>query len=74
MPERDDLQTLRQRAANVRHGEIIAAAEARGWAYVASRGKGSHGAITKAGYRPIIVPRKLKRAVVLSILRALEQR
>ena len=73
MPERDDLLVLRQRAANVRHGEIIAAAEARGWTHTATRGKGRHGALTRRGYRPIIVPRKLKRAVVLSIIRALEQ-
>ena len=73
MPEREDLQALRRRASNVRHGEIIAAAEARGWTYTARRGKGSHGALTKAGRRPIIVPRKMKRAIVLAILRALEQ-
>ena len=39
----------------------------------ASRGKGSHGALVKAGHRPIIIPRKLKKGTTLEILKRIDE-
>ena len=58
MPGRDELRALRQRAANVRHGEIIAAAEAHGWTYTATRGKGSHGTLSYERRKMIVKDRR----------------
>ncbi len=68
-----DLAVLRRRAGNLRPEQLVNAGSAYGWAFNASRGKGSHGALVKTGHRPIIIPRKLKKGTALGILKRIDE-
>ena len=72
MNVRDEINTLRRRAANVRLREIFTLLEATGWA----GRKRKHWVYSKAGHFPIIVPdhpRALKVGTVHQILDRVEE-
>ena len=73
MPPDVDLAALRRGAGNLQSKSLVDAGVAYGWAFSPSRGKGSHGALLKAGHRPIIIPRKLKKGTTLEILKRIDE-
>lgn len=68
-----DLAALRRGAGNLRPKNLVDAGVKHGWVFNPSRGKGSHGALVKAGHRPIIIPRKLKKGTTLEILKRIDE-
>ena len=69
-----DFQELRQRAANLRTGDLIRVAEQLGWTH--ARTRGSHHQYTKAGAeRPLTIPLDghRSRRTTLDIIRQLEE-
>ena len=71
-PRPRDLAALRAQAGNLTARDLIREAEARGWAEVRRRGKGSHRVWAKPRGPRIVIPATPARPTVLRILAMFE--